>query len=181
MPSAYGGQKMKGAMQILLNLDREEGTDLALSLIEGEEFSIDHRAQLFGAGAELLGKDEGTGERLATTFRNLIDAMIARGFDERRADPGMMMLLNTTSRWLPKQQAVLEGLERLEAALPARMKRYVTSRLSMYRRQLGITDKPPSKPKPGARSKWPPRPTAPKPAPKPAPVPPVEKDGEGTF
>jgi len=158
MHSAYGGTKLKGAMQILLDLDREEGTRLVLSLVEDQGISVDHRARLFGAAIELLGADDAAKERLVAVFRALIDAMIVKGFDERRPDSGMMTLLSATSRGLPRNETVLEGLEALEAALPTRMKRYVTSRVRLYRRQLGLDDKT----RPDVRQ---PRPDAPRPAP----------------
>lgn len=140
--SSYGAPRLKGAMRVTLDLDHEKGTRLVLSLVDSDGLSVDHRAQLFGACAELLKDDDDAGDRLALAFRKLVDAMIARGFDERRPDPGMMALLSATLRWLPKREAVLEGLERLEAALPVRMKRFVTSRVGLYRRQLGLADKP---------------------------------------
>jgi len=167
MYSAHGGTKLKGAMQILLDLDREEGIRLVLSLLEDQGSSIDHRARLFGAAIELLGADDAAKERLVAVFRALIDAMIVKGFDERRPDSGMMTLLSATSRGLPKNKSVLEGLEALEAALPTRMKRYVTSRVRLYRRQLGLEDKT----KPEAHTPRPPRPDAPRPAPQAPPLP----------
>jgi len=171
MRSAYGGTKLNGAMQILLDLDREEGTRLVLSLVEDQGVSIDHRSRLFGAAIEFLGADDAAKERLVAVFRELIDAMIVKGFDERRPDSGMMTLLSATSRGLPKNKTVLEGLEALESALPTRMKRYVTSRVRLYRRQLGLEDKP------EARQ---PRPDAPRPAPQ-TPRVPVGGGDEAEF
>jgi len=176
MYSAYGGTKLKGAMQILLDLDREEGTRLVFSLLEDQGSSVDHRARLFGTAIEFLGADDAEKERLVAVFRSLIDAMIVKGFDERRPDSGMMALLSAMSRGLPRNKTVLEGLEALEAALPTRMKRYVTSRVRLYRRQLGLDDKP----KPEARKPWPPQPDVPRPAPQ-TPRVPVRGGDEAEF
>ncbi|MHC5057664.1 MAG: hypothetical protein ACYTKD_23585 [Planctomycetota bacterium] len=176
MSTAYGGSRLKGAMRVVLDLDREKGVGLVLSLVENDEFPVDHRAQLFAAGVEILQGDDAAQDRLTPTFGKLVDAMIAKGFDERRPDPGMMTLLNVALRWLRKRESVLEGLERLEAAMPGRMKRLVTSRVGLYRRQMGLTDKP----KPDARAPWPPRPDAPKPGPR-KPPPAADDEDEGTF
>jgi len=173
MSSIYGASRLKGAVQVLLDLDREAGTGLVLSLVEDGAIPLGHRTQLFAAGAEFLTGDNAAGDTLAAAFTRLIDAMILKGFDERRPDPGMMTLMNVTYRWLPKRETVLKDLEKLEAALPQRTKRYVTSRVSLYRRQMGLTDKT----TPGPRAPW--RPEAGVPRPATGPRPPAGNQGGG--
>ncbi len=173
MSSVYGASKLKGAMQVVLDLDRETGTGLVLSLVEDDTLPAGHRTQLFAASAEILNADAAAGDRLAATFTKLVDAMILKGFDERRPDAGMMTLMSVTYRWLPKREAVLKGLEKLEAALPTRTKRYVTNRVGLYRRQMGLPDKTKTNPR------APQRPGANIPRPAPGARPPAGNQGAG--